>query len=109
MNIRELEVLNIVCAAGKPVTSTEIVESKKGLNQSTVIAVLRKLVVQEMVSVSGVAYSGKVLARQYVPTPKAKEAVAAYYLKEFARTKDILSAEELAELAGRFRRIMTKS
>lgn len=105
MNTRELEVLNIVCAAGKPITSTEIVESKKGLTQSTVITVLRKLEAQGLVAISGTAYSGKVLARQYVPAPKAKEAVAAYYLERFDMTKNILSADDLIGLVERFREL----
>ena len=103
MNTRELEVLNIIFASGKPMTSSDIVRCNLELTQSTVIAVLRKLSALEMVSVDGVTHSGKVLSRQYVPGPKAREKIENYYLKEFEKTKDILSANDLLELIKRFK------
>lgn len=105
MNVREMEVLNIVCAAGEPITSSDIVRCKRDLTQSTVIAVLRKLCEWEMVSVVGATHSGKVLSRQYVSGPKAREAIENYYLQEFARTKDILPADDLMELIKRFKKM----
>lgn len=98
MNQRELEVLDIVCAAKIPVTSSDIVDRKKGLTQSTVIAVLRKLAADNLVKVEGVTHSGKVLSRTYVPGEKAKEVVLEYYLKEFETTKNILSKSDLKEI-----------
>lgn len=98
MNTRELEVLNIICAANKPLTSSEIVDRKKGLTQSTVIAVLRKLEANEIVTIEGAAHSGKVLSRTYIPGKKAKEVVAENYYKEFEMTKDILTVDELKKI-----------
>ena len=101
MNQRELEVLNIICAAKEPVTATDIVNCKRDLTQSTVIAVLRRLLAMGAVEVSGVTHSGKVLSRTYVPGPKAKEVIREYYTEEFARTKDILSADDIREIVAR--------
>ncbi len=98
MNQRELEVLNIIYAEGKPLMSTDIVNCKRDLTQSTVIAVLRKLLAMGAVEVSGVTHSGKVLSRTYAPGPKAKEKISQYYEEELARTKNILSMEEISEI-----------
>lgn len=101
MNQRELEVLNIICAAKEPVTSTDIVNCKWDLTQSTVISVLRRLLATEAVEVAGVTHSGKVLSRTYIPGPRAKEVIREYYTEEFARTKDILSADDIREIVAR--------
>lgn len=98
MNQRELEVLNIICASKEPVTSTDIVNCKRDLTQSTVIAVLRRLLAMGAVEVAGVTHSGKVLSRTYVPGPKAKDVIREYYTEELTRTKDILSADDIREI-----------
>lgn len=100
-NPRESEVLNIACAAAEPLTSTQIVDAQKGLTQSTVIAVLRRLAARDMVEVVGVTHSGKVLSRTYAPGPKEKEEIKQYYADEFAMTKDILFADDLREIVAR--------
>lgn len=98
MNQRELEVLDIVCSTEKPMTSTDVVNCKKGLTQSTVIAVLRKLFAQKIVDVSGVTHSGKVLSRTYIPGEKAKESVEDYYKEQFKTTKHILTKQEMKKI-----------
>ena len=99
MNPRELEVLNIICAAGgKSLTSTDIVNCKRDLTQSTVIAVLRRLNAIGAVEVAGATHSGKVLSRTYIPGPKAKEIIREYYTEELTRTKGILSADDIKEI-----------
>lgn len=90
MNRRELEVLDIVCAAGRPVTSSEIVSRKEGLTQSTVISVLRKLETKKAVRISGLTHSGKVLF------------VKEYYLENFRITQSILTPEEMVRLIRHF-------
>lgn len=102
MNRRELEVLDIVCAAGQPVTSSEIVSRKEGLTQSTVISVLRKLETKKAVRISGLTHSGKVLSRLYEPGEKAKEVVKEYYLENFRMTQSILPPEEMVRLIQHF-------
>ena len=61
LNPRELDVLNILWSTDKEMTSTDIVNEMRGLTQSTVIAVLRKLAKDGFVEVAGVTHSGKVL------------------------------------------------
>jgi len=44
---REIDVLNILWESDEPMMATDIVAQKKGLTQSTVTAVLRKLLKEE--------------------------------------------------------------
>ena len=97
MNKRELEIINILFGSAEEMTSTDICNAKKDLTQSTVIAVLRKLLHENLVEVVGVAHSGKVLSRTYRPTPEAKAAVIKYFLQELEDVKSIFSIEELTE------------
>ena len=80
LNQRELDVLNILWKSEEPMTSTEIVNEMRGLTQSTVIAVLRKLLKDNLVEVCGVTHSGKVLSRTYRPT-EASRAVSYTHLR----------------------------
>lgn len=65
LNPRELEVLKILHENERALTSTEIVNSGEELTQSTVQAVLRKLLAAELVEVQGVTHSGNVLSRTF--------------------------------------------
>lgn len=97
MNKRDLDVINILFKMSSEVTSTDICNEQKDLTQSTVIAVLRRLLKENLIEVAGVTHSGKVLSRTYCPTPKAKQAVIAYFLKELDDVKNIFSIDELVE------------
>lgn len=97
MNKRELDVLSILYRAKRPLIGTEIVNAGRGLTQSTVTAVLRVLKRKDLVEVSGVAYSGKVLSRQYEPTPKAKKAVLEYLADIYLDFQETIPLEELGE------------
>lgn len=101
MNQRELDVLNILHAAKEPMTSTEIVNSKNGLTQSTVIAVLRILLRDGLVEITGVTYSGKVLSRTYKSTVAAKEAILDHFVQQYNSFRDVVSPEELLEFINR--------
>lgn len=103
MSKRDFDVLNSLFAAGRPLTSSEIVDSRQGLTQSTALTILRKLAEQGLVAVTGVTHSGKVLSRQYTPTEKARESVEAFYLETFRATRYILPPDALIGLAERFR------
>lgn len=98
LNSREIDVLNILCSAHKPMTSTDITNQMMELTQSTVIAVLRRLMAEDIVSVTGVTHSGKVLSRTYEPGARAKEVVEEHYRAQFAATRNIISAKELQAL-----------
>ena len=54
LNTRELDILNILWNSGVPMTSSDIVNAGRGLSQSTVQAVLRKLLNANLVKVSGI-------------------------------------------------------
>lgn len=82
MNRRELDVLNILWKSEQPMMAADIVNTEDGLTQSTVTAVLRKLLHANLVEVAGVTHSGKVLSRTYRPTEASKDAI----LKNFSNT-----------------------
>lgn len=99
-NPRELEVLKILHENSRALTSTEIVNSGAELTQSTVQAVLRKLLAAELVEVQGVTHSGNVLSRTFGPTEKSKEVLIQKFLDDYKAFRTILSKADA--LAGMF-------
>ena len=97
MNGRELDVLDILWKQGEPMTATDITFAGKGLTQSTVTAVLRKLLQMKYVEVVGVTHSGKVLSRTYRPTEAAREAIIDYMLDETRQFSNIVTLDELQQ------------
>ena len=95
MNIREMDVLNILWKSEDPMTSTDIVNEGQGLTQSTVIAVLRKLLKAELVEICGVTHSGKVLSRTYRPTETSKEVLLQYFKDNYANFSNVISKSSL--------------
>lgn len=95
LNQRELDVLNILWKSGEPMTSTDIVNEMRGLTQSTVIAVLRKLLKDELVEVCGVTHSGKVLSRTYRPTESSREVILNNFATDYASFRDVISKSDI--------------
>lgn len=95
MNERELDVLSILWRVNKPMTATDIVNAKRGLTQSTVTAILRILLNENIVEVTGVTHSGKVLSRLYQPTEKAKEKVLEHFVAQYQSINNVIPASEL--------------
>lgn len=95
MNPRELDVLNILWSKEEPMMATDIVNHGKGLTQSTVTAVLRKLLHDKMVEVVGVTHSGKVLSRTYRPTPKSKTVLLEDIVGTYMRFDKVIPLDEL--------------
>lgn len=95
LNPRELDVLNILWKADEPMTSTDIVNQQRGLTQSTVIAVLRKLLNDELVEVTGVTYSGKVLSRTYRATEKSRKVIMDNFADDYASFKNVVTKSEM--------------
>ena len=87
---RELDVLAILLSAEKSLTATEIVWRKQGLTQSTVTAVLRKLLRDRLVEVDGLTHSGKVLSRMYKPAEKSLQAVMDYFVTMYGMFADVV-------------------
>ena len=97
LNPRELEVLKILHASEQPLTSTQIVRSGDDLTQSTVQAVLRKLMANDMIEVQGVTHSGNVLSRTFGATEKSKEILAQRFLDSYKDYKNIISIRMAVE------------
>ena len=95
LNPRELDVLNILWKTNEEMTSTDIVNEQKGLTQSTVIAVLRRLTKEHLVEVVGVTHSGKVLSRTYRPTEESKEVIMRNFTEDYANFKNVISKSDL--------------
>ena len=95
LNPRELDVLNILWSTDKEMTSTDIVNEMRGLTQSTVIAVLRKLAKDGFVEVAGVTHSGKVLSRTYRPTESSKEYITQHFTEDYASFNNVISQSDM--------------
>lgn len=98
LNPRELEVLKILHENERALTSTEIVNSGEELIQSTVQAVLRKLLAAELVEVQGVTHSGNVLSRTFGATSKSKEVLTEKFLGDIRSFHSIIDKMDI--LAG---------
>ena len=101
LNPRELEVLKILHESERALTSTEIVNSGAELTQSTVQAVLRKLLANELVEVQGVTHSGNVLSRTFGPTAKSKDVLTEKFLQDYKSSRSIISMQ--TAVAGMFK------
>lgn len=95
MNPRELDVLNILWKSEEPMMATDIVNAGEGLTQSTVTAVLRKLLHAKLVEVVGVTHSGKVLSRTYRPTEASKAVVLSCFVEQYHLFSNVISLDEL--------------
>ncbi len=95
MNPRELDVLNILWKTDEPMTSTDIVNEQRGLTQSTVIAVLRKLLKEELVEVAGVTHSGKVLSRTYRPTEASRDLILRNFQDDYRNFSNVIPKSTL--------------
>lgn len=100
LNPRELEVLKILHDNDRALTSTEIVNGGAELTQSTVQAVLRKLLAAELVEVQGITHSGNVLSRTFGPTKKSREVLTQKFLDDYKAFRTIIS--KVDALAGMF-------
>lgn len=95
LNPRELDVLNILWKSEDAMTSTDIVNEMRGLTQSTVIAVLRKLLKEGLVEVDGVTHSGKVLSRTYRPTAASRNIIMDNFAADYANFKDVIAQSDI--------------
>ncbi len=70
---RELDVMNILWAEGKPLIASEIPKRKQGLSINTVQVVLKKLLKRDFIKVADIVQSGTVLSRSYAPVITPEE------------------------------------
>lgn len=92
---RELEILNILWNSEEALTSSDIVAEGNRLSQSTVQAVLRKLLNEGLVQVEGVTHSGNVLSRTYKPTEASREAIKEQYVNNYFSIQNIVSKQSV--------------
>lgn len=92
MNPRELDVLNILWKSDDPMMATDIVNARIGLTQSTVTAVLRKLLNEELVEVAGITHSGRVLSRTYRPTEASRDIILKDFTDTYNSFRSVISA-----------------
>lgn len=95
LNPRELDVLNVLWSTDKEMTSTDIVNEMKGLTQSTVIAVLRKLTRDGFVEVAGVTHSGKVLSRTYRPTENSRAYITQHFMQDYESFSNVIPQSDM--------------
>lgn len=95
MNPRELDVLNILWKSEEPMMATDIVNAGEGLTQSTVTAVLRKLLHAKLVEVVGVTHSGKVLSRTYRPTEASRDVILQDFADNYSCFQDVIPKSSL--------------
>ena len=92
---REQEILNILWNSEKGLTSADIVEFGNRLSQSTVQAVLRKLLKEGLVESVGVTHSGNVLSRIYRPTENSRKLILEQCIENYKAVMHIVSKEDL--------------
>lgn len=87
---REVDVLNVLWDAGKPMIASDIVNRDKVLSINTVQTVLRELLKKGYVEVADIVYSGTVLCRSYKPTDLAIELTKQNFASQYKKiTKSI--------------------
>ena len=95
LNQREMDVLSILCGSEESLTATQIGERRKGLTQSTVTAVLRKMLRENLVEVDGVTHSGKVLSRMYKPSATCQDSIAELFQQMYCSVTNIVSLRDI--------------
>ena len=96
-NRRELEILNILYSSDQALTSAQIVRAGDGLTQSTVQAVIRKLMADDMIEEKGVTYSGNVLSSTFGVTERSREVLNQHFINYFRTYKSIIGLRALIE------------
>ena len=97
LNRRELEILNILFSLDQPLTAAQIVNAGDGLSQSTVQAVIRKLMAAELIEEKGITYSGNVLSRTFGVTERSREVLNQYFINYFRTFKSIIGLRAVIE------------
>lgn len=92
---RELEILNILWNSDTALTSSDIVAAGNRLSQSTVQAVLRKLLTNGLVAVEGMTHSGNVLSRTYKPTEASRDVITEQFVKNYCDIENIVSKQSI--------------
>lgn len=73
---REKDIMSVFWCIGKPLTASDIAEKGGGISINTVQAMLRSLLKKGYIDISGITYSGTVLAREYKSIISAEQYAA---------------------------------
>ena len=95
LNEREMDILSILWGTDEAMTAMDIVNAKKGLTQSTVTAVIRKMLNAGWVDAVGVTHSGKVLSRTYRPTEASINAILNHFKEFYQSASNIFTPSEM--------------
>lgn len=80
---REIDVLNVLWNAEKPMVASEIAKTNEALSINTVQAVLRDLLQKGIVEVADIVYSGKVLSRSYRATAISRKQMSEQFASRY--------------------------
>lgn len=97
IHARELEVLNILGGSERGMVLTDITCAGNRLSQSTVMAVLRKMLTEGYVMEVGMSRCGNVYGRVYAITDAAKKAVLDQYVSGYQNICNIVTKNEVIE------------
>ena len=79
---RELDIMNVLWEAGKPMIASEIPGVEPSLSINTVQSVLKKLRVRGFIEVAEIVHSGTVLTRSYRPLITPEDYAMNFVTKE---------------------------
>lgn len=88
---RELDIMNVLWAEGKPLKASDIPLRRPELSINTVQAVLKKLLQRGFIEVARIVQSGTVLSRSYSPVITPEEYAVKYVKSEIYPFDKILS------------------
>ena len=96
---RELDILNILWSAEKPLLASDIPQIDNSISINTAQAVLRNLLKKKLIEVSDIVHSGTVLSRRYKPTISSHDFFLKQFVKQFQNlNKDIPTPTIVATL-----------
>ena len=97
LSTRDLEILNELYRAGKPISVADIA-ANQNISLSTTHVVIRNFLKEELIVVAGTALAGKRYTRLYIPNDIAKEKILNHFKETFIKTRDIISAEDITNV-----------
>ena len=89
---RDMTILNILWDANVPMTAVEIADAREDFSVNIVQPPLRKLLRENLIEVSDIVYSGKVLTRRFRPTMTREEFAASQVTEELRQAQTEFSA-----------------
>ena len=92
---RELDVMNVLWEAGKPMIASDIPGMQPSLSINTVQSVLKKLLHRGFIEVAEIVHSGTVLTRSYRPVITSEDYAVKFVTKEIYPYDRFLSRASL--------------